>query len=253
MRKEPRICTEMEWPNKAESLKAAIEENRLNMFNKAFSAAFQHALSSLPAPYIALVFEKKWRPGRTLKIAFLGEADPVVKQKITKYAKQWLEFVNLKFEFTEGASGDIRITTTPGGSWSYLGTDAKLIDVDKPTMNYGWLLPDTSDEEYSRVVLHEFGHALGAIHEHQHPDAGIPWDRPKVYEYYARQGWKNEQVDSNIFHKYNSNQLNNSTYDPESIMHYAVPDELTTGDWQIGWNTTLSELDKNFMRLQYPK
>lgn len=53
-------------------------------------------------------------------------------------------------------------------------------------MNYGWLYPDTPDQEYSRVVLHEFGHALGAIHEHQHPEAAIPWDKPKVYEYYAR-------------------------------------------------------------------
>jgi hypothetical protein len=60
-------------------------------------------------------------------------------------------------------------------------------------MNYGWLLANTPDQEYSRVVLHEFGHALGAIHEHQHPAAGIPWDKPKVYEYYARQHWSIDQ------------------------------------------------------------
>jgi len=39
----------------------------------------------------------------------------------------------------------------------------------EPTMNYGWLKDDTDDVEYRRVVIHEFGHALGAIHEHQNP------------------------------------------------------------------------------------
>ena len=38
-------------------------------------------------------------------------------------------------------------------------------------MNYGWLEPDTSTREYQRVVRHEFGHALGMIHEHQNPAA----------------------------------------------------------------------------------
>jgi len=44
-------------------------------------------------------------------------------------------------------------------------------------MNYGWLRDDTQDEEYSRVVLHEFGHALGCIHEHQQPKFGRVWDK----------------------------------------------------------------------------
>jgi serralysin len=43
----------------------------------------------------------------------------------------------------------------------------------KPTMNYGWMTPDSSDDEVHRVVAHEFGHALGLIHEHQNPDTPI--------------------------------------------------------------------------------
>lgn len=250
---EPRLCTELEWPNAAEAFNAAFKENPQNA-NYTYSNNFlKLALAEAPAPFIALLFQKKWKPGRTLKIAFLGQVDPTVKAKIIHYARQWLDFVNLKFDFVEGSVGDIRISTTAGGSWSYLGTDATLIDANQPTMNYGWLLPDTADIEYSRVVLHEFGHALGAIHEHQHPTAGIPWDRPKVYDYYARQGWSKEQVDNNIFRKYGTDQINASSYDRGSIMHYAVPNELTVGDWEIGWNTMLSETDKAFMRSQYPK
>lgn len=33
-------------------------------------------------------------------------------------------------------------------------------------MHFGWLRDDTDDVEWRRVVVHEFGHALGAIHEH---------------------------------------------------------------------------------------
>jgi serralysin len=44
-------------------------------------------------------------------------------------------------------------------------------------MNYRWLTPGTLNDEYSCVVLHEFGHALGCPHEHQHPEYDIDWNR----------------------------------------------------------------------------
>ncbi|MFL6069547.1 MAG: peptidase, partial [Gaiellaceae bacterium] len=44
-----------------------------------------------------------------------------------------------------------------------------------------------------------------------------------------------------------------SAFDSSSIMEYAIPDELTVGSYAIGWNTELSELDKEFMRRQYPQ
>ena len=40
-------------------------------------------------------------------------------------------------------------------------------------MNYGWIDADSPEEELRSVVLHEFGHALGLIHEHQNPLSGI--------------------------------------------------------------------------------
>jgi hypothetical protein len=120
-------------------------------------------------------------------------------------------------------------------------------------MNYGWLTPTTPSDEYSRVVLHEFGHALGAIHEHQHPGVNIPWNREAVYSYYDRQGWSREQVDNNIFRRYESTQLNSSTYDIDSIMHYAIPNELTIGDFEVEWNRVLSARDKIHFAKIYPR
>ena len=57
-------------------------------------------------------------------------------------------------------------------------------------------------------MRHEFGHALGMIHEHQNPAAQgeIPWDKPKVYAYYAQQGWSKDDVDTNIFEVYDGGQ-----------------------------------------------
>jgi hypothetical protein len=211
------------------------------------------ALAGVDAPVsIAAVYTKLWQNGRTLDVAFLGNVNAQVKQKIITYASRWMQVVNLRLNFVAGTAGQIRITTTPGGSWSYIGTDARTIAAGSPTMNYGWLTPTTPDAEYSRVVLHEFGHAIGCIHEHQHPAAGIPWDRPAVYAYYAQQGWNRQQVDNNIFARYSANQLNASVYDKRSIMHYAVPNELTVGNFEVGWNRVFSPLDIAHMRRVYP-
>ncbi|WP_437321271.1 matrixin family metalloprotease [Sorangium sp. So ce385] len=40
-------------------------------------------------------------------------------------------------------------------------------------MNFGWLTLESTQADVESVVLHEFGHALGLIHEHQHPENGI--------------------------------------------------------------------------------
>ncbi len=84
-------------------------------------------------------------------------------------------------QVVEDEDADIRVAFQQGnGSWSYLGTVCRQIRVDQPTMNYGWLTPDSTDDELRRVVLHEFGHALGLIHEHQSPNRPISWSRAAV-------------------------------------------------------------------------
>lgn len=198
---------------------------------------------------------KLWENGRTLKVRFL-DGDPAVQAKVQAIAREWEAIANLRFEFVAAGPAQIRISFAEKGfSWSTVGTDALTVRSTKPTMNYGWLESDTPLREYQRVVRHEFGHALGMIHEHQNPDAlgKIPWDRPKVYAYYAEQGWSKSDVDSNIFDVYDEDSTNHGSFDPTSIMQYAVPDELTLGSFAIGWNTEFSQADVEFMRRQYPK
>jgi hypothetical protein len=206
-------------------------------------------------PRAAVERLKLWENGRTLKVKFL-DGLPAVQAKVQAIAKEWEALANLTLEFVSSGTAQIRISFAEKGfSWSTVGTDSLTVGSTKPTMNYGWLETDTPLREYQRVVRHEFGHAMGMIHEHQNPAAQgqIPWDKPKVYAYYAQQGWNKDDVDFNIFQLYTEDSTNHTAFDPTSIMEYAVPDSLTVGSYAIGWNTEFSPMDVEFMKRQYPK
>jgi hypothetical protein len=210
---------------------------------------------SFGRPRAAVERLKLWENGRTLKIRFL-DGNAAVQAKVQAIAKEWEALTNLKLEFVGSGTAQIRISFAEKGfSWSTVGTDALTVSGSRATMNYGWLEPDTSLREYQRVVRHEFGHALGMIHEHQNPAAQgrIPWDKPKVYAYYAQQGWTKADVDFNLFEVYDEDSTNYTSFDPTSIMQYAIPDSLTVGSYAVGWNTDFSPVDIEFMKRQYPK
>jgi hypothetical protein len=106
-----------------------------------------------------------------ITVWFLG-GDPELHVRVRAVAAKWTGpgMANVEFLFLDNGPADIRIVFGPGqGSWSYLGTQCRQVDPSEPTMNYGWLTPNAPDDVLRPVVLHEFGHALGLIHEHQHP------------------------------------------------------------------------------------
>ena len=252
-----KMCIDKAFRTPEENLDAArraIAENAENAPGKFPPPRIGVAPAAAERARIAFITGKKWQNGRTLRVTFLG-GDPAVKDKVQAVAKQWMELVNITLSFVNDGASEIRIAFVPGGSWSYIGTDALTIPANQSTMNYGWLDPTTADDEYSRVVLHEFGHALGCIHEHQHPQAGIPWDKPAVYRYYMGppNNWTKEDVDHNIFDLVPASQTQFSAFDPTSIMCYAVPNSLTIGDYEIGWNRVLSPTDRQFASVMYPK
>lgn len=189
---------------------------------------------------------------RTLTVRFL-RGDPFVERKVEYYAKEWTPYSGIVFVFTNSGDTDIRIDFNPeSGSWSYIGACQSDVPQSSPTMNFGWLTPSTDDTEYRRVVLHEFGHALGLLHEHQNPAAGIPWNEEAVYEYYHQtQHWDRQKIKANVLDKYSTNESNHGEYDPNSIMEYPIPPGLTTNGFQVGWNTELSPEDKRFISQEY--
>ncbi len=197
------------------------------------------------------VTAKRWKTGMTLRIKFLN-GDPVVQKKVMEAALEWTRYANLDFKFIGEGDAELRVGFDQGGSWSHVGTDCLEIPKDQPTINLGWLTPTTADAEVRRVVIHEFGHALGLAASQQSPIADIPWNKKATYEYYAKMGWTREIVDANIFLKLDPGSVIWGPADPNSIMYHPIPKETTDGKIEIVEVNELSEGDKQFIAQLYP-
>jgi hypothetical protein len=211
----------------------------------------------IPVARLALIRSKMWETGQTIKCRFL-DGSSTQKERAEEKAHIWEEFANVRLDFVESGDAEIRISfEADSGSWSAVGTDAlveRYFPKYEPTMNYGWLEDDTEDEEYGRVVVHEFGHALGCIHEHQSPRGGLNWDEEAVYRSYTGPPnyWSRAQIEHNILNRYSKDQTNASRFDPNSIMLYSFPGSLFEDGKGTKRNMELSRRDKKFIAAMYP-
>lgn len=204
----------------------------------------------------ALLDETRWKAGDEIRVRFL-EGDPDLQDRVEAVAKEWTgsQMANLSLQFVPSGEADIRIAFVQGdGSWSVLGTVCHQVPQAEATMNYGWLTPDSSDDEIGRVVRHEFGHALGLIHEHQNPDTPIAWNRAAVIAALSGppNNWDPATIEHNIFHREQPEALTSTPTDRLSIMMYPIPRAWTTDGFSAGLNSEMSETDKAFIREAYP-
>ena len=205
----------------------------------------------------ALQKSAKWNSGDTITVSFL-DGDAGVQQKVRDVTKGWTvpgKTANLRIVFPEGTTDTlVRISFQFPGSWSVIGTTCKQVPAGQPTMNFGWLTPDTDDVEVRRVVLHEFGHALGLIHEHQNPGGVIHWDKDQVYKDLSGppNNWTKDDIDANMFTPYSKSETNYTKVDRKSIMMYPIPATWTTDGFTAGLNEELSPTDIAFIHRQYP-
>ena len=234
-------------------------------------------VSELPAA--AFLLSTLWQPGQTITIDFIDASPPPWK-------KAWVEkvvtemvapYVNLNLQFGNyGNSADIRITFAhENQAYSRLGTQStwyKGSSEQPESMNLGWLdephsgsfqwkgvtytFPGCvwcSSNQNGSVIIHEFGHALDMVHEHQNPEGGIQWNVPAVLSYFrgAPNYWNDDQIYFNVIDKYASSLLNASEFDPQSIMLYAFPSSLTTNGVGTQANAIMSPTDIEWMRRVY--
>jgi hypothetical protein len=198
-----------------------------------------------------------WNAGDEITISFL-DGDSDVQQKVKNAALAWIapKLARLSFAFREDTNDTlIRISFRYDGSWSVIGTTCKQItDKTQPTMNFGWLTSESTEEEIRQVVLHEFGHALGLIHEHQNPAGGIQWNRDAVIRDLSGppNNWTLDVIEHNMFEPYSAEETNFTKVDPQSIMMYPIPENWTLNGFSVGLNSDLSPMDRGFVHQQYP-
>jgi len=193
-----------------------------------------------------------------LPYAFL---DGVPKQHdwVNSFASGWLvaagaSTIALKLE-TDPTKALIRIKFTRdasgSGSWSKVGNDAWDLRrrSNIATMMIEDMVPTMSDKLAQFYVLHEFGHALGLLHEHAYPGA-VQWNKQVVLDYYkTHYAWDEAKVTANVFNVYTDGFVcSGLNFDPASVMQYPIKEGHATiknrpDIKEIGYNSTLTAGD----------
>jgi hypothetical protein len=206
-----------------------------------------------------------WMNGTVLHNCFFGGgshfAVPKAQADAIRGAFTKWKAVGIGLEFQEVSQlseAEVRIgySTADGSSASAVGRDVLKVPLNEPTTVYGW---DLTTPYGSGTALHELGHVIGMEHEHQNPYAGIKWHEQAVYDALAKppNSWDHDTTYHNILEKLTPQQVQGSTWDPDSIMEYEFEPGLIDEPEQYDINgltppATLSSADKEWALKWYP-
>ncbi|KAI0976962.1 hypothetical protein F4678DRAFT_415121 [Xylaria arbuscula] len=206
-----------------------------------------------------------WGHKRPLTVSFLDTCrtpfftDGQVKALVKDGAEDWTCGTNLCFKFLDAEDpdqgrADIRISFQGSGTYSVVGTT--FVQFRQPTMNLG--LRDIRDEkQITRIVLHEFGHALGFQHEHSSPNCSLQLDRETIMKDYEGKSPRGislrDWVDRNFVNRLESGgAVEASPFDEYSIMMYPIQRTWNTDGVYIEGGSHLSDTDRQMVRNWYP-
>ncbi|GAA2769171.1 M12 family metallopeptidase [Streptomyces indiaensis] len=197
-------------------------------------------------------------PGRgmTRRVSWAGTEEQ--RDVVRAGFREWQDLgIGIVFaEVADRSEAELRIGFQAGdGSWSAVGREALRAGRHERTMNFGWDLTAPGERA---TALHQIGHALGLLHEHQSPFAGLHWDDEAVYAELAGppHHWSRERTHYNILRKLGPDEVDAPVWDPQSIMGFPFPSGLILEPEQYrgGLNPpgTLSAADKEAVLRWYP-
>lgn len=201
--------------------------------------------SYMPVPaegrglYAWTEIEQRWEPGRALKVCFWG-GTASARAKIARVADEWNGVgANIRLDFGPMTNPrtcnpseliEIRVNFVAPRFYSLVGRQSITdVSMNQPSMNlHNFHYPAAvSDAEFRRLILHEFGHALGLMHEHQRLadgcDAEFDWDRIQTYMTGRPYYWSDDEVRKNLRPVAPRGQTFETPFDRSSIMLYAYP------------------------------
>lgn len=259
----------------------SLPEHLLYLYSSTRSDSGSEVLEQLVAN------ARRWEPGRVLRVCMFG-GNEVVGALIRHAASEWNSYSSVRLEFgpPEGYNClspnagyfQIRVGFSSRGYWSALGTDSeRRLDTSAPSMNFdgfnfAYSAPrmnasnviSQAEQYHIAAIKHEFGHALGLLHEHQNPALGcedeIKWTGPgNVYDYYGRppNQWTPDQVKRNLgFIGQTDPDFQTGESDPQSIMMYALPAAVlkrgASSPCFVPVRQAISEKDKQIIARIYP-
>lgn len=218
-------------------------------------------------PEARAAYESNWViPDQKFRIEFINGAAALKKRVLEILNDEgwrkgaYLDFVDAAS--MPGGKPHVRLQFLPGLNKSHIGTASRgPIDAGQPSMYLGFQPSSTVDVEHPYgkfLVLHEFGHALGLIHEHQQPGSELQFkeDDSRVLAHWRRAlgGVDDNTVRFNVFRRWKNFELTKfvSKYDIKSIMNYAFPAWMFLNNREVIQNFVLSHLDLAFAGIVYP-
>lgn len=200
----------------------------------------------------------RWDPRRLkynedipLKVGFTSY-HPIMNKVVEDAAKEWSSHMDLGISFDEN-DVDILVEHDAVGNSSRLGVASRYFaQRGVPSLKLQDF-SDSSDDLKFGVTLHELGHALGLVHEHQHPESGIKFNEEEVYDYFKdKYDWKRSTTKKSVLDQYGTSGRYavgaRTEFDSHSIMMYELPAGLLENpDDALFMNLSLSELDKQLI------
>jgi len=231
---------------------AAATARAINPVNAPLAAPLGR-VAPLDPERLTVSTARYWGPApRQFTVNFVESTPADLRARILEHMNAWNEWCGMSFVQTTG-TGDVRISRGPGGYWSYLGTDIRLIPSNRPTMNLQGFTMNTPQREYDRVVKHETGHTLGFPHEHMRSELVARIDPEKAYRYFrASQGWDRRMVDAQVLTPLQDASIFGTPADQDSIMCYQLPGQITRDGQPIRGGADINPTDASFATLIYP-